>query len=439
MKKTWLVFCLVVFFIFLFCISFILGEVRINEVMYNPENNTNSINEWIEIYTDEPLNLTSSKIKVKSYEDILYNCSDPNSQIIIESNTFFVIVSNMSYNINSPDILTVCNFKNKISSYGLANDGSNLSLLNSVREVIASFNYTSSLGANGDGKSLQYYDNLWQSCTPTPGQPNNCTQTSTNPTCTSSYSCGNWTTCSGSSQTRTCTNTTANCTTATYNVPETQSCTTTNTTTNTSIYLKLNWTSEDIINSEDFDIEVNAFNLLDKDYDIKIWLEFKENDTIISDRYDKNEEKWKSGTYFVVGFFSESGNKTEDITLRIREDYTNFSGKAKLLGKIKYGDDTLYNVSYNIDILKKIEENNITQTYNADNSKILATSMNNTANEGEIIKLGSKISEIDKTEGIKTEKSTIYKSKNEYIKEYAIYGFSILCIFLIILLLIDKK
>ena len=35
--------------------------------------------------------------------------------------------------------------------------------------------------------------------------------------------------------------------------------------------------------------------------------------------------------------------------------------------------------------------------------------------------------------------SIIYKSKSEYIKEYAIYGFSLLCIGLIILLLMDKK
>jgi len=252
------------------------------------------------------------------------------------------------------------------------------------------------------------------------------------PACTSSYFCGSWTTCSNNNQTRICTNTTANCTTTTYNVTETQSCST-----NSSIYLELNWTNSEIINSDEFDIEVKAFNLLDYDYDIKIWLEFKDNNTVISDRYDENEKEWKSGTYFVAGFFSGSGNDSEDITIRLREDYKNFSGEAKILARLREGDDTIKDINYTINILKKAETDN-------DDSLILAVSSTDNTNisdkENEVIKLGSKnIKETNETEDIKTEKSTIYKSKNEYIKEYAIYGFAILCVFLIILLLIDRK
>ena len=40
---------------------------------------------------------------------------------------------------------------------------------------------------------------------------------------------------------------------------------------------------------------------------------------------------------------------------------------------------------------------------------------------------------------VKTENRIIYKSKKEYIREYSIYGLIGLCVFMIIVLLINKK
>lgn len=59
---------------------------------------------------------------------------------------------------------------------------------------------------------------------------------------------------------------------------------------------------------------------------------------------------------------------------------------------------------------------------------------NNTETEQEqVIKLESNL------EKDSPEYSIIYKSKKEYIRVYAAYGFAIFCIFLIVLFLIERK
>jgi hypothetical protein len=433
MNKKELVFCFSIFWSILFASSFVLGEVRINEVMYDPENNTNSINEWIEIYSSESLNLTSYKIKVKGYEDILYNCSNPNSQIIIAANTFFVIVSNTSYNINSSEILALCNFKNKISSYGLANDWSNLSLLNSMGEAISSFNYTSSLGAKGNGKSLQYCSNNWTENPPTPGQPNNCTTPSQ--TCTQNWSCTNWGACSEGRQTRTCTDINK-CSNITGKPLENQTCIAEEKEDN-EIYIRLDWNEESIINGNEFEINVKAYNLKNKDYDVLVEIEDDEGKTI-SERYGKygtnKSNVWKSSTFYALEFFYDGGDESADMKLRIDSEYNDFSGDVTIVARIRENEKTaiIDEIDKQIRILASGEDNMI----KINDSQTL-TNLTDKSNDGNsIIKLVSKTS---KTEDIKTEKSTIYKSKNEYMKEYALYGFSILCLFLIILFLIDKK
>jgi len=439
MKKG-LVFCFVVFSMILFSLNFVLGEVRINEVM--PHDNNSWKDEWIEIYNDEnfEINLTNWIIGDSNRN------GDKKINLTIPAKEFALVVDK-DISLDGQSGCNAFNIANKscfelstIGYYKLENDNENIFLYDNNSLIISNFSWTTSI--NSLGKSWGYDGSVWINCTPTPGQQNNCAQASPL-ICTSSYSCGSWTTCSNSNQTRICTNTTANCTTATHNITENQICSinfTQNTTTNTNLSIQLNWTNEEIINFDNFSIEVKAFNLLNYSYDIKIWLEFKDNDTIISDRYDENEEIWKSGTYFVEGFFSGGGNKTKDINLCLREDYTNFSGEAKIFVKLRKDNAIIVEVNYTINILPKTETSNNNSLLT---TTIITNNTNNftdTSNQNEIIRLGSKVNkETTETEDIKTEKNTIYKSKNEYIKEYAIYGFAILCVFLIILLLIDKK
>jgi hypothetical protein len=76
----------------------------------------------------------------------------------------------------------------------------------------------------------------------------------------------------------------------------------------------------------------------------------------------------------------------------------------------------------------KEEENN--QTTIAEEGGNL-TESSASLNEGAIVLGGKTDSEVNN--------SIIYKSKKEYIREYALYAFTIFCIFLIIILLIEKR
>ncbi|MBM3247486.1 hypothetical protein FJZ17_03040, partial [Candidatus Pacearchaeota archaeon] len=109
--------------------------------------------------------------------------------------------------------------------------------------------------------------------------------------------------------------------------------TNTNTKTNTNnskIYLEMDWDDEDILNNEEFEIKVSAFNLENYDYDLKLWIEnLNEEGDIISERYDESNNEWKSGYYYIENFFSDSGNRTENILVRLNLDNSDFKGKAR--------------------------------------------------------------------------------------------------------------
>jgi len=188
------------------------------------------------------------------------------------------------------------------------------------------------------------------------------------------------------------------------------------------IYLEIDWNDEDIINGLDFEVEIKAFNLKDEFYNFKIWIEFKENDTVISDRYDAEGEEWKSGKYYVGDLFEGPGDETEDIKLRIRGDYKDFYGRAKIFFKIESEEE---NDKY-IDILEKEDEDE-------ENVPKIIESIQTAPITGSVIKLGT--SEVStETEDIKTQDNIVYESKTELIKKYSIYGFALLCVGICILL-----
>lgn len=265
----------------------------------------------------------------------------------------------------------------------------------------------------------------------------------TSPTCSyNAPSCSSWSICLNNIQNKTCVNytITPGCINLTYYL--TQSCSSSPST--PAITLNLEWKEEDIINGDEFDIDVNAFNLQNYDYDLKIFIHFEDNNTIISDRYDDNNDEWKSGTYYLDKFFSGIGNKTKTVALRIRKDYSEFHGDVKIYAKIVKNSESAIVAEKTEDI--EIKEESIESTVNSDinSNNILISSSNinseadSTSNDSEIIKeiisLGSK----GRAEQKKLN-SIIYKSKTEYIKEYAPYIFGLVCIFIIAILLIDKK
>ena len=201
------------------------------------------------------------------------------------------------------------------------------------------------------------------------------------------------------------------------------------------IYLEIDWDEEEIINGDEFKIDVDVFNLKDEYYNLKIWIEFKNNDTIISDRYDDYEDEWKSGKYYVDEFFKGPGNESEKIKLRIREDYKHFENRAKIFFKLGGGDE-----SYEyIEILEKEDnsEEEIIVKKLPESGDSYDESMQSSSIDGNVIQLGTPQA-LEQTEDIKTQKNIVYESKTEIIRKYSIYGFAFLCVGICVLMAFKK-
>jgi hypothetical protein len=382
--------------VFILVTNFACAEVIINEVMYDL-NGSDTNREWIEIYNNGSEAADFSYWKF--YEaNTKHGLNLINGSVILAPGGYAIICQVASIFLNENNVYTNL-FE---SSFSLDNSGEALALWNGS-SYVGNFTYNSSFGATGDGKSLQLYNGSWQGCQPTPGATNNCSV--------------------ANSQTQN----TSNSSDTNSNLVSTTSQTT----------IELSWYEDEIINGSEFDITVKAFNMANDYYDIKIWIEFYGNDTVISERYDTINDQWKSGTYYVEKLLSGGGNKTETLSLRLKEDYLSFYGDMKILSKLrKYSSSSvLADTQKSIKILKS---NKTSPAPTNQNSTLLTSSMDltNNSQKAAVIRLGSS----DKTLVVKskTEDSIIYKSKNEYIKEYLPYGFGVLCIILIILLFIER-
>ncbi|MEM3405677.1 MAG: hypothetical protein QW117_01750 [Candidatus Pacearchaeota archaeon] len=203
------------------------------------------------------------------------------------------------------------------------------------------------------------------------------------------------------------------------------------------IFISLDYEKE-IENGKEFEVKVKAYNLKEEYYDIKIYITKKNTENIISETY--NDEKWKSSNYYVKNVFYTKGNISEIFKVRIDSDYSDFYGDAEIKAKIRRSNSSTYIYFYKneIKILKKeisesnlqkekIKEKNITSniSLNIKNASYLEE------NE-DIIRLNSK------KENLKTKENKLYLSKNEYIKEYLIYFFTLFCIFVIIYIIRQK-
>ncbi len=201
---------------------------------------------------------------------------------------------------------------------------------------------------------------------------------------------------------------------------------------NSEIYYRLNF-DEEVNNGEEFYVDIEIFNLDNKEYDVKLWIE--NNSKIISERYDENNDEWKSGNYYVNNFFKGAGNKTGKIKIRIDKDYKEFSGESNLFFKIRNG----LKINYTIDIIKKENkteiENKNEKKENKDKLKIEEVKKPITAS---VIRLNSVNNKINSTESIKTDNYTVYESKTEKIKKHSVYGFAILSVILCILISWNK-
>ncbi len=207
----------------------------------------------------------------------------------------------------------------------------------------------------------------------------------------------------------------------------------TNNSSNLEISLILDWDDEDIVNGKTFEITIKAENLENKNYDIKVGI-YDEDNRLISQTYDENE-KWVSSSEYYNEFFSGSGSVEEHIKLRIKESYRDFKGDAVIIVRLRETGSAVYKKEKKEDI--EILKNRINEDGNQENLISNGPEIIN-KQEAKIIESENIIyltkSKNLETESIKTNKNTIYKSKNELIKTYSIYFFAFLLVVLCVLL-----
>ncbi len=163
-----------------------------------------------------------------------------------------------------------------------------------------------------------------------------------------------------------------------------------------------------IENNKEFECSVKLTSF-SGNYDIKV--DISQNDNRISKILSYGE--WKSTNYYVENYiFNES-------TKNVRLIVNGTGGVADGVLKLRKNETIQYQKNFSVFI---VDKNNGNTQINQDNQTIIRQ-INNT-NES-IINLNSNVKE-----------ETIYESKNEKIKKYAIYGFCVFLLFIIIVLII---
>ncbi len=365
MKKSWKIALSLVFLVHLFLFSSLVSALRINEVELNPEG-SDSGKEWLELYSQEEINLTGYNIKNNDNNVI-------NLTKLFSSQKFsgFLIVNLSSQFLdNSNERVFLFMDNNKIDETSILADSYN------------------------DNRTWQYCNNNWTLNPGTKEEENSCQNLTQNQTNQTQQNNTNQT-----QQNRTQIN-------------------------NTKEYIEL-YAENEMENGKEIEIEIKAYNLEEK-YDLKVYIE--NNGKIISEIYDKNSNKWKSGTYYLDDIFSGTGNKSAIVKIRIDEEYKDFVGEADIIAKIrKSGTSNILDEVNDMIIInqKATEENNNFVT----GSVIETLEEKNLTNS--VIRLNNRNEKDIKTQGI-------WKSKSEYIKEYSLYGFALFCVIVIILLIIRK-
>lgn len=346
-KNSW---CLVLTLVLL---SALVSAVRINEIMPNPDDKCSDCTEWVELYSDAPINMTDWQI----------NTTNQKTNLSFYIQDYLIITKNKSIFLNywNADANKIFEWR----GMSLANAG----------EPIFLFNKTSIIDGLvfpmvPENKSYSLSNLGWIVCEKaSPGKENSC-ETSI----------------------------------------QSQNKTNENITQKEAMTLEFN---DEFFADKSIEIDVKAENL-NGSYDMKMYLT-TEDDKIISEIYD---DSWKSGIYYILQFFTGTGNKTKTSEIKISKEYLNFTGKANLIARLRKNSDIIIEIRKDVRIKQRQEL--------AANPE--ADYQNKSEEKEEIILLNPK--------DIKTPE--IWKSKASYIKDYGVYSFIFLCVLLVILLIIKK-
>ena len=153
-----ILFCLLLGFFVFGHTAFANETIIINEIMYNLPG-SDSKREWIEIYnlSDQEIDLTGWKF----YEaKTNHSLKLIRGSVIISSGAYAIIADSAdNFLVDHPDFIGTL-FD---SSFSLSNSGESLILKNNSLEIINEIFYNVSLGANGNGKTLERKSNgSWQ-------------------------------------------------------------------------------------------------------------------------------------------------------------------------------------------------------------------------------------------------------------------------------------
>ena len=145
--------------LFILCIIPFASAVQITEIMYDLDGSDEGY-EWVEVYNNgEDLDFCSYKF----YEaDKNHRLSSETCQLGSDE---YAIIADKPENLD---------FDSFDSVFSLSNMGEELCIHNSNKESLDCVTYSSSQGASGDGKSLQFVDGEWCVGNPTPGEENQC-------------------------------------------------------------------------------------------------------------------------------------------------------------------------------------------------------------------------------------------------------------------------
>lgn len=157
--------CIIIFI--LYALGLNAASLGITEIMYDLEG-SDSGHEWVEIYnnTGESIDLTKYKF-VESGS--AHNINHYSGSIELPNDSYAVIADNPTNFLNDYSNFKIDQLYD--SSFSLSNDkGESLAIKNVDGEIINEITYNVTLGANGDGKSLQQNSSgVWVASIPTPG------------------------------------------------------------------------------------------------------------------------------------------------------------------------------------------------------------------------------------------------------------------------------
>jgi len=352
--------------------------------------------------------VTSCKDNYNTDDITCYNT--PNCTLIINFSYFIIIGRDTNISeITNNSIYYFYVDDTMIGNSLMSND--NITFFNMSSSVSFSWN------SSEVDKSWQFYNEGWQKCKPTPGQENNCMQN--NLVCIQNWSCSEWGSCLNEIQTRSCVDLN-NCSNVTGKPIESQTC---NTSSSPMIYLGLNFPDE-VENSEEFDVTLHANNLEDSYYDVKIFIYTDQTSSVISEIYDESIGKWKNAYYYIDKTIRGEGDEKGEFSLRLKEDYHNFNGKANISARLrKSGTSQAWEFFSTIKIIEPKENTN-------------------TTDEGPIILEAGEVKKLENEEAIKLSSPKDIRTggeKKEYIKKYAIYFYALFSTALLVLLIVKIR